>query len=457
MKHTRRVVIVSWHFPPSDEIGGKIVWRLARHLAMSGCDVRVLAPPITEVSQRDEAYATVHPPGLRVIRTAIRPDLTKAALRFWKRMSPASPPVASANAPAASAAPASKSRHPLRSMAAWLQAFSDHRNRWIAPAARRLRQMLADEPADLVLSVAPAFPAHLVAMRAHRTLRGTRWFAWFHDPGAHFALARGHAEFYPGVALWAARRLAKKERRVIENASRLLVTTQHLADEYAQLLPHLRAPLVVPCGFDGDEFPVPTAQSNRTRLVVAHVGTIYWKRTPRPVVESLARLRAAGVFRSGELHMQFVGRLENAEGKQLMSLIEELDMGDVVTFVPQVSQADALKIIQRADVGLVLAEHQPPQVPAKLFEYIGLRRPVLALSDGATYELVTQCRIGYACQRQGLDDAFAELISQWRSDGLAKFQPALEQAAARYDMAAIARNLLQTLESGIRDDEPAAH
>jgi len=447
--NARRIVIVTWHFPPSEEIGGKIVWRLAKALATSGCDVRVLTPPVSEILHRDDGYAREMPPGLRVVRSGMGRDLFGTLARLARtlkarRANPATP--TTTNTDAAASAPrrrASRAKTLVNTFAAWLP---QRRDRWVGVGAKALRDLLAAEPADLVLSVSPAVQAHEVVLHARDGLCGARWFAWLHDPGAHYMQASGFVVDRPLLERLQYRRRAAIEQRIFLGADRMLVTTPELAGVYAAFLPELDRPRVTPCGFDPAEFPSPSPHPRGQKLVIVHVGTIYQQRTPRPIVESLARLRAAGRYAPGEVEMEFVGRLENEEGKQLGSIIESLGMNDVVKFIPQVSQAEALRIVRDADIGLVLAPGQPMQVPAKIFEYIGLRRPVLALSDGATSALVRDTGIGYACEQHELDTVLDELLSAWRDGRLDAFGPALDAAARRYDISTIAQDLVDEIE-----------
>ena len=447
--NARRIVIVTWHFPPSEEIGGKIVWRLAKALAASGSDVRVLTPPVSEILHRDDGYARDMPPGLRVVRSGMGRDLFGTLARFARtlkarRANPVAP--VTANTDAAAPAPprrASRAKTLVNTFAAWLP---QRRDRWVGVGAKALRDLLAAEPADLVLSVSPAVQAHEVVLHARDGLCGARWFAWLHDPGAHYMQASGFVVDRPLLERLQYRRRAAIEQRIFLGADRMLVTTPELAGVYAAFLPELDKPRVTPCGFDPAEFLSPSPHPRGQKLVIVHVGTIYQQRTPRPIVESLARLRAAGRYAPGEVEMEFVGRLENEEGKQLGSIIESLGMNDVVKFIPQVSQAEALRIVRDADIGLVLAPGQPMQVPAKIFEYIGLRRPVLALSDGATSALVRETGIGYACEQHELDTVLDELLSAWRDGRLDAFGPALDAAARRYDISTIAQDLVDEIE-----------
>jgi glycosyltransferase involved in cell wall biosynthesis len=444
-----RIVIVSWHFPPSQEIGGKVVWRLAKHLALLGCDVRVLVAPLSEVPYTDPEYASVLPEGLRVIRTSVDSDVLGNLYRSVKKLL--------TFRKAAPTAPSSEPEQPpitgrgLRDYIRRLLAFGRY-DRWIKPAGRELRATLAEQPADLVMSVSPAFQAHLAVLRVRSQLKDIPWYVWMHDPGNHHMIETGAITSVlvgrHGVGRFLARRRAVTERRAIESATRMVVTSHRLADDYVKLLPQLRTPILVPCGFDAEESQC-SAQPG-SKLVLVYVGTIYASQTPRPIVESLARLRAAGVYTADELEVKFVGRLENEEGKQLKSVIEELGMDDVITSSPQVPHADALRFVASASVGIAMAEQLPTQIPAKMYEYIALRRPVLALADdGVTRDLVIENRLGYVCDRQGLDEALTALIAQWRSDRLAVFDPALEAAAQRYDMANIAKDLLDEIRSDV--------
>jgi glycosyltransferase involved in cell wall biosynthesis len=453
-----RIVVVSWHFPPSQEIGGKVVWRLVKHLALLGCDVRVLVAPESEIRHRDDAYAAKLPPGLRIVRTDVDHDLAGTAMRWLNRLRPsrkpapaqAAPPEPTTASAAATASTDARERSRLRDFLRTLLVL-DRYNRWIKPAARALRAALAAEPADLVLSVSPVFQAHFAVHRARRALGDAAWYVWMHDPGVHYVVATGRLELSPlshnALGRLLARRRASAERAAIESADRLVVTTKNLGDLYRKLLPDLRTPVLVPCGFDVDEARRAPRQADDRKLVFVYVGTIYSKQTPRPIVESLARLRAAGVYAGHELEVKFVGRLENEEGRLMKSVVESLGMGDVISASPQVPHVEALRIIGNATVGIAMAEEIVTQIPAKVYEYIALRRPVLALADGATQDFVEDNRIGWVCSRDGLDEALTEVITQWRRDRLASFEPALEAAALRYDMASIAKDLLDEIRN----------
>ena len=69
-----------------------------------------------------------------------------------------------------------------------------------------------------------------------------------------------------------------------------------------------------------------------------------------------------------------------------------LGLTDVVRIHDWLPHATAKSFMDEADVLLLLAQRQPDQVPNKLYEYLGTRRPILAFadSDGETARMLQQ-------------------------------------------------------------------
>lgn len=436
----RRILLVSWYFPPSDEIAGKIVWRLARHLALAGCDVHVLLPPLAEVRDSDGSFARDMPANLRITRTAVGMDPVRTLLGWRQRLNRRR--ATGRDGIGGGDGPEPERTGTRRLLLEAVQMLPDRARHWMAPAKRALCRILRDERPDLLISVAPMLSAHLLVARAAPRRHGVRWLAWSHDPDT-LNPYRTH------LPQWRNRIVERWEMRALRMADRLLVTTQPMADAYARQLPGIATPVVLPCGYDPDELASGAVEARPGDcLVVAHVGTVYGHRSPLPLLESMARLVASGELQPGQLLVRFVGKMENAEGRGLARRVRELGLEAMVEVGGVVSQAEALAVIRDAHVGLVLAERQPLQIPAKLFEYIGLQRPMLVLGDGATADLASRLGVGFVCERDGLDDALRQLLVSWRSDRLASQRRNLVDAAARYAMPAIAAGLLDFIDTG---------
>jgi hypothetical protein len=85
--------------------------------------------------------------------------------------------------------------------------------------------------------------------------------------------------------------------------------------------------------------------------------------------------------------------------------ITDLGLADVVELLGEVSRDAALDMVNRSHLALVLAQNQPLQTPAKLYESMGMRVPTLVLTEPTSASAREARRVGaIAC---GADDVNA--------------------------------------------------
>ena len=115
-------------------------------------------------------------------------------------------------------------------------------------------------------------------------------------------------------------------------------------------------------------------------FVLVHSGVIYpSERDPVPLFEALAALLIDGTVAPGKFEL-----LLRATGHDayLTGLISQHGIGGIVRLAPHVAYRDALREMVSAGGLLILqASNCNHQVPAKLYEYLRARRPILALTD----------------------------------------------------------------------------
>jgi glycosyltransferase involved in cell wall biosynthesis len=128
---------------------------------------------------------------------------------------------------------------------------------------------------------------------------------------------------------------------------------------------------------------------------ITHAGSLYGQRDALPLVEALARAVSAGALRRGAVRLRLVGSLIDPD--RLRSRLADLDMASDVEILPPVSHENSLEYLAASNALLVVQPGTELQVPVKLFEYMGLRKPILALApDGAVADIVRRGRLGFA-------------------------------------------------------------
>jgi hypothetical protein len=131
-------------------------------------------------------------------------------------------------------------------------------------------------------------------------------------------------------------------------------------------------------GFDPSEVisPTPIPQRNFKHLV--HVGELYGGRHPGPILASLQRLISRGVLKPCNLRLSLIGPSTDSTIPNINVLKRLMEIG-VVEYLPKlIPKHTARTIACEADALLLLQPQSDVQVPAKLFEYIRIGRPVLA-------------------------------------------------------------------------------
>lgn len=258
----------------------------------------------------------------------------------------------------------------------WL-ALPDRWASWLASAIPVGLALVRRYRPDILWSTYPIATAHLVGLALNR-LTGIPWVADFRDPMTD--------EAYPPeltkrkVYRWI-------ERKALTHCTLATVTTRGTLRMWEKSYPHIpRARLqIIANGYDEEDFcsaelSASGSQPRKSRVTLVHSGVVYpSERDPRALFGALAKLRLSDAI--SEDNFRIVLRATGHD-EYLRKLIVENGIEDIVKLEPAIPYRFALKEMLDAD-GLLLmqASNCNHQIPAKLYEYIRARRPVLALTD----------------------------------------------------------------------------
>lgn len=338
----RAVLMIAFHFPPAAMGSGHLrTLGFARHLPDAGWDPIVL-------SARPLAYSRTRPLESQSIPkgcTVQRAFALDASRHF--------------------------------AIAGKYPAFLSQPDRWASwwPAAmwKGLR-LIRRHRVRAIWSTYPIMTAHCVAQTLSR-ITGLPWIADFRDPVA--------SSVEPGNPYSVASQ-QRCETRVLAHARRIVFTTPGALDEYAQRFPVARQEgrlAVVPNGYEEASFadlPVAPPPLEGRPLVLVHSGLLYPEgRNPFPFFKAIANLKASGRISATTLNVVLrAGGFDSAYAQET----QRLDISDIVTLAPPISNRDALVEQAGADALLLFQGSQfDRQIPAKLYEYLRIGRPLFAL------------------------------------------------------------------------------
>ena len=230
---------------------------------------------------------------------------------------------------------------------------------------------------DIIWSTYPIATAHLIGHSLSR-LTGIPWVSDFRDPMVD--------EGYPFNPLTRRTHLWI-ERKAVNRSSRIVLTTPEAVKDIEKRFPQIPASrfCLIENGYDEESFATAEAiitrkQSESKQIVLVHSGIIYpSERDPIPLFGALADLSQQGLISPAGLKIILRA---TAHDSYLLELIDQYGIGEIVFLAPPVSYQEALSEMLTADGLLILqASNCNNQIPAKLYEYLRARRPILALTD----------------------------------------------------------------------------
>ncbi len=430
--HSPRILIVSSLFTPSRRIGARRPERFASGLVARGWDVTILTLNATYMVPLDPVYKA--DPAVEVIRTGVvRPGAWIRDGVDWLREtgwwpgkhSPADPAAAPGSSPSTTAPPLVDRATALfwRAVHAW--EFPDPLFLWRPVAVPRVR----DRRFDVVLGAVPTFTAALIAADVARSAGG-RLVLDYRDPWAD--LPQEQWTRYGNRGLVERHRSA--EDRCLGEA-RLVVATSPTLCRW--LAARTRAKVILVQNSAEPREPAGT-QPDANDPYVIYAGTLAYGRSLAPVIRAIRKLADRGVARVPRLLYAGDG------GADVRREASAAGIPDRVVDLGQLGVSETRRRVGGALASVVVSsDRYMYQLPAKIFDLLPERRPILliAADEADAADLVRRHALGWTHTPDDVDGIARSLMAM--VDG---------PTPAPRDLEALGnRRALDTLDASLRE------
>ncbi len=410
----KKVLIVSYLYPPMTAMGAVRAASFARHLPKLGWQPYVITVKPGSWVLSDAPIPEGEPPE-SVCRTACV-DVNKVVPRLFGGLF------------RAGGVTRSRSRRKNGfSLLAFgmsiydsLLAFPDSTWPWYFLGRRQALAFAARVKPDLILSTSYPFMSHVMAAEIQKAL-GVPWVAELRD------LWSGNTQVqYSPFARW---EREKFEARVLRRASALCTASEPFAEELRRTLG--KDVFVVMNGFEPEDYKK-DVQPLKDFTVLFTGMTYPGKLDPDLLFRAVRSLKDEGRLIPG-LRLAFYGPNHDVT----KDLAREAGIEELVDCPGMVPAAQALELQQRAHLLLVLDWNDAVSkgvFPGKLFEYLGAGRPILAIGqkEGVMDQALRKTGMGAVVSELGevkeaLLKAFAAhqtgapLMPERRPDEVARF------------------------------------
>jgi glycosyltransferase involved in cell wall biosynthesis len=307
-------------------------------------------------------------------------------------------------------------------------------------AVKNGEELIRKHSIDAIYSSSPPYTCALIA-RSLKRRTGLPWVAGFRDPWTEF-LTTPDRWFLPAAID------RSLERSVFQEADAVECAWTGIVDDAMRKYPHLRREKFhhVPNGFDASDFPnVPYVRNEK--FTITYTGSMYGRRTPRAFLTALDELYQQGRLKPDDLHLRFVGRF----GDDIHAMFDASSFASSIERIGYVPHDESVGFLMRSEASLLIVDDTKESaeiVPGKVYEYLGVGRPVIALAPrgSAIERLLDETRAGITAPQ---DDVAAiasiidTFIARWK-DGQTILSPDVHEVQ-KYERRAAAHQLAHIL------------
>lgn len=372
----KRVLIITYYWPPNGGAGVYRWLKMSKYLPEHGWTPVIYTPENPERVADDAALLKDVRPGTEVIKRPITEPFSLYK-RFTGRAQHERVQTAFLSEQAKGGW--------KEDLALWVRSnffIPDARVWWVRPSIAFLKAYLRDHPVDAIVTTGPPHSMHLIGRGLKRAL-GITWVADLRDPWTDI-------DFYQQLKLtgWADARHHRMERSVLSEADRVVTVSWRWAEDLARI--GGRPVDVITNGFDPEDVPWPPVPLD-DRFSLVHIGSMSATRDCPGLWKALGDLCRNDPAFGERFVLRFVGPVDHA----IISSVQRAGLADHAERLGRVGHEEAMREMQRARVLLLPINDTPNSMgilPGKLYEYLSLGRPVLAIGpgDGDVARVVTE-------------------------------------------------------------------
>lgn len=411
MDRNKKVLIITYYWPPSAGSGVQRWLKFAKYLPEYGWDPIIFTPENPDFELKDESLLDEIPQQVEVLKFPIWEPYS--LLRSLKREKIKNPGVIIEK----------KKKSFLDKVAIWLRAnviVPDPRVFWVKPSVDFLLDLIERNGIEAIITTGPPHSLHLIGRNIKRKKK-ISWIADFRDPWSSW-------EFLDSLPMlqWVRKKHQNLEESVLHEADAVVTISPTFKEELEAI--GKREVKLITNGFDPADMPGSFAMSTQDpeTFHVVYIGIIDAIRDPIPFLKAF---KQAFSGKEKKVMLSFVGKVS----EQVTEFIQkDLWLSSHVELTGYLPHQEVFRYYEKASVLLLILTHTKNakgNIPGKLFEYIATGRKIVGLGDpgGDAAKIIQEANAGKV----------------FRHEAVMEMQQYLEKAGAPSKITSEKRNIEQ--------------
>lgn len=376
----KRVLIITYYWPPSGGSGVQRWVKFAKYLPSMGFKPVIYTPENPEMTSIDHSLYEDIPKEAEIIKRHITEFYWLYRLLKGRRRGQ----VKEEN-------PISGGKKTLMQkimLAIRGNVFiPDPRITWRRSSVRFLRKYLEENPVDVIVSTGPPHSMHLIAKDLSEEI-SIPWVADFRDPWTKMFNFK-----YLPLLDWAKKKHGNLEKAVLDKADFIVSVSPSVAKDFQNMT---ETPVeLITNGYDEDDFQQVVEEDGYFNIT--HTGLLVAGGNPELLWKLIAQKCRRDEYFDKMVKIRLCGRTD----KEVIDSINAAGLGEKTINLGYQSHNVAVREQKNASV-LILPLRMEPEttaiLPGKLFEYMAARKPILCigLSEGDMADVLKDTGSGKA-------------------------------------------------------------
>ncbi len=425
----KKALIITYYWPPSGGPGVQRVLKFAKYLPHFGWEPIILTVKNGTYPAIDESLEKDIPKNCKVFKTkALEPNFLYRKFTGMKKGD---------KIPVANLAQKNISRK--KKMANWVRLnlfIPDAKIGWIPYAVKQGKKIIEQEEPDLIFSSSPPPSVHLIAKRLAKW-SGIKWVADFRDPWTDIY-------HYDGVkrSAYAKNKDLRLERKVVENADKMIVVSKHIGKYLLKQNLHQTA-TVITNGYDESDFEPIKNNSFGEFFTVSYAGKINNQQNPENFWKALSSLKNTHKDFSKKLRIHLMG---NITGDVLES-IYALNLEENLIQPGYVSHPEMLVQLSYSEILLLLIPNTKKNlsiVPGKIFEYLAIQKFIIGIGPekGDAADILNETKSGKMFEFGDFENVKNTILKQFHNWENGVSHTFSQEVFAKYSRKALTKQLV---------------
>ncbi|HPP67089.1 MAG TPA: glycosyltransferase [bacterium] len=413
----RKILYITYHFPPSTKVGAIRAKGFARYMPCFGWHVIVLSPLLSGKPDGQFHIVETHPPYQKIPPYLFNPNLRKRLKSAVGYL----PPI----------------HQRIYSFFRGAIDVPDSRIGWLPFAVYAAETIIKEEKPQVIVSNFGPASCHIVASQLKKSHPEIFWLADFRDPWTQFRKNSLRTRFEKSL-----------EHKTLKYADALSIVSQYLANALQKDYPDKKV-YTIPNGFDPAEMVIDNNPVT-DKFVISHTGSLNRKfRNPSILLQALQNLIKTGKIERQHIMVTFYGHDQSWVLKDAC----KYGIADIVSYQGAKDRKEILEIQRNSQALLLIwrsGKGEEVTLTGKIFEYLASGRPIISIGEnaGEIEYLLQQTHAGIHCKTLSETQAIlCKMYQQWLKNHSVEYQ-GVKQEITKYSHIEMARRFSQALENG---------